>query len=275
MTTLTRPLFLLSLLALGTSLLPARAEACSCMPAGFTDFMAPEDGATSVPTNTRIWVGGQQLGNGDFSGQTTLPIELQDASGNAVPGTEQKLVGAAELVAVFVPAADLTPGESYQVVVGSEVLSTFSVGGGRDETPPQVPSIVSQDNIHESGNVSSCGEAHYANLGIRHDGVLALMDREEESTLDATLPAGTLTELVVRDTVTLGDAPCATSWEEAKRGSKTQVRFSAFDLAGNFSGWSQDETVRIGAESGCSTVAGSPALALLLVGALAVRRRLR
>lgn len=275
MTTLTRSLLSLSFLALGTALLPGRAEACSCMPPGFTSFMAPEDGATAVPTNTRIWVGGQQTGGGDFSGQTALPIELRDAQGNVVPGDEQELQGAFELVAVFVPDAELTPGENYQVLIGGEVLSTFSVGDGRDDMPPQIPVITSQDNIHESGNFSSCGEAHYANLGVSHGGVLALMDREEESTLDETHPAGILTELVIRDSVTLGNAPCQSSWDEAKRGSKTQVRFSAFDLAGNFSGWSQNETIRIGAENGCSTVAGSPALALLLVGALAVRRRLR
>jgi hypothetical protein len=123
-------------LVLGSSIF---GQACNCccgvaLPPA-PDLLEPAMGATDVPLNVRVWLGARFVGD----------VVLQGAA-LTMTGPEGAIAGQKSIVShtdssdpaivVFSPAAPLTPGTSYNVMVGTELATTFTTGTTTADTPP-------------------------------------------------------------------------------------------------------------------------------------------
>jgi uncharacterized protein (TIGR03382 family) len=247
-------------------LVPTAALACSCPVPGADGFtVAPVDGATGVPTNTRVWVVSAVPG--------TLVLE---GGGERVGGRITHVGGVAT---VLTPERELQQRTSY-VLIGVDARgdtpldTTFTTGDGPDADPPEVDASPGRVIAEDEG---PCGPVYLAGFTVRTQGaLLAVADVGGGATLDPAGPSGTVSgslsplqqhaELEPERSVDLGSTLCGQSWPGAAPGASTTVRFGAFDLAGNFSGWSPALTAKFPEASGCSAggVPGWPALLALL-----------
>ena len=266
--------------------LPATSFACSCMEPGATFFLQPEDGATGVPVNTLVWVGAGQT-RGLFEGDPQLPIELLDADEVVLPGTEGRLRSLNDTIDVFTPDLLLEADTTYTVRVGEQVISTFTTGSDVDEEAPPVPEeteVSTWSRAAEPFGTTSCGPlpaSHGVSItwDMQGDSVLVLLDQDGLAEVDTDGIAGSAPGLAPHGSASLGNGfVCGgDTWEEARLGATTEVRYASFDLAGNFSGWSEPEEVTVRAGSGCSAAGDTTPTALLvligLLGVVGVRRR--
>ena len=256
------------------------ADACSCAWLE-TDFLAPVNGATDVPTNARVWIGsGLYWGE---PGDAEFRIELLDGDGVPVAVSVTDLMGYNDLISVLTPSVPLQAGETYRIRVdGDETLGTFTVGSGEDTSPPEVP--VEEDRTSSAdaripNMMSSCGYSDVVTLTLGNAGLVQVANIEGADALDTDALEGESSDLSVDGQLRIGSAGCTWSWPDAEPGASTTVRWGAYDIAGNFSGWSEPEKVTI-PPAGCSCVLGSattqaaPLAALLLaLSVLAIRRR--
>ena len=273
-------------LILATLTLPATSLACSCMEPGATFFLQPEDGATGVPTNALVWVGGAQT-RGLFAGETQLPIEVLDADEIVLPGTEGRLRSLNDTIDVFTPDLLLEADTTYTVRVGDQLISTFTTGSGVDDEAPSIPEqteVSSWSEPAEPFGTTSCGPtpaSHGVSISwdMQGDSVLVLLDQDGLADVDVEGIAGSAPGLAPHGSASLGNGfVCGgDTWEDARLGATTEVRYGSFDLAGNFSGWSEPEEVTVRAGSGCSAAGDTSPTALLvllgLLGVVGVRRR--
>lgn len=241
---------------------PATAVTCICLPS--VQVIAPADGAVDVPVNARLWMGDSDSGPW-----------LTDATGQEVPGTVSSLRSMAGIVRVFTPDAPLTPGATY-IGSGSPGETIFTVGTDTDTTPPLVPSVTSREQFFGDTSCGGSGDDRVLTLGIADRAVVTLVDINRSSNLNPSVPEGPIS--VVADDgemVHIGKSPCTRSWEGV---GDIGVRLGSFDVAGNFSGWSEEspETVETG---GCtctaSTMSYSDAWLLLCALGLGLLRRRR
>ncbi|MCO4770923.1 MAG: hypothetical protein KDA24_12895 [Deltaproteobacteria bacterium] len=273
-------LFALTLLA---SSVPALALACSCMEPGATWFVAPEDGAVDVPVNALVWAGGGMT-RGLFEGEDKFAIEVLDDQGVVLPGIEGRLNASMEVVDVFTPDFALQPNHTYSVRINDTVHSTFTTGEAVDVEAPQIPEETERDSWSNPPTLPdgfSCGggqASHGVSFGFDMNGsVLVLLDNDGAADVDVELIEGSLPAMSVFGFTSIGNgfACGGDNWEGAGLGATTDVRYASFDVAGNFSGWSEDETVKV-TPRGCSAAGGSSPVgifALLGLGGLAAVRR--
>jgi len=255
------------------------ASACSC---ALEEGILPKSDSVDVPSNTKIWP----------IGACEAPT-LQKADGTDVPLMSAQVAGQK----VFEPASPLDVGGSYEIhcitKAATELVSNFTVAAGPDTTPPAAPTVtIGQKNAGGSTS-DSCGEYEYTSMLVAHAGDVVVLDVAGKATLDAQSLGGTVVDqFYPGESYHVGGAPCKSlNWDFEANGDAPGVRFAAFDLAGNFSGWSaamsvpaaakppvdtgQDETA-----DGCAYVGGSdtsftPALALILAGLCNRLRRRR
>ncbi len=263
---------------------PASACACSCLEPGATWFSAPEDGSVGVPTNTLVWVGGGMT-RGLFDGEDQHPIELVDTDGVVVPGSEARMRGASDIVDVFTPDFILDTNSTYSIRVNGQVRSTFTTGDMDDSEPPAIPTETQRNSWSEppflpDGGMCGSGVASHG-LGFSfdtEDSVLILLDNDARATIDGDNFEGTAPAITVHGSASIGNGfGCGgDNWEGAAPGARTDVRYAAFDLAGNFSGWSAEESISV-SPRGCNAAGNSSPIGLVaflgFAGLTAVRRR--
>jgi hypothetical protein len=130
------------------------------------------------------------------------------------------------------------------------VLSRFSTGSADDAVAPALPLVLDRDRTINSGNRSSCpGPTVLATFEVDHEAGLLVVDRDGTAIVQSDRPDGLVTTLSPRHHVSVGRSPCFENWPEAAEAARTRVRFGAYDLAGNFSGWSEYEEVLIQPEN--------------------------
>lgn len=271
-------------IAVGLALVPREADACSCIdPKDSISLIAPEDGATEVPVNAKIWVGGGRVQR-EYNEQTgkmeASPIELLDNQDQLVEGTKSTLEAADGVVYLFKPAVSLTAGGTYRVRAGETVLSTFTAGSDSDTVAPAIPTVLSEDgksNPESLFGQSSCGPSFWVKFELKTEGILNVVDRDNTSALDTQAPSGTASSIEATPSVWLGSSGCTTNWPDATSGASAQVRFGTFDIAGNFSGFSAPREAEIPSSFlGCGCSAGAaPGAALMMGLAMLMRRRRR
>lgn len=262
----------------------ARANSCTAYPA----HVLPHEATPDVPTNTRIWYAGQAMdGVVDESGALVdcdEPPRLVDASGVEVPTTAR----AFSFAYVLVPDALLVQGESYTIEHGclfdkvayagglEAETTSFTVTAEADAEAPAPPDIAvgeTQSTKFENGFVG-----YSMPVEGEFEGIL-LVDIGRAADLDPTALAGEVSLASTDAEFVIGHA-CVSTWLDAKPGSSTTVSFASFDLAGNFSGWTEPEPVTVDDE-GCQCRAGGSgrtstmALAMSLLGLLGLRGRQR
>lgn len=266
------------------------ARACSCFdPASSLDLVLPADGAANVPRNTRVFLGGKQVlvdEAGAF--RDPPPLALVDADGHEVPSRASEIVGVAS-VFVLHPEELLEEGRSYTVVVGDRPLARFTVGDVVDQgapTPPRVVGVESESELEflPLGVSDSCGPSAGARFGLEGVDVLALAALDEAAALDDDAMAGEVSVVATGPVVSVGRFACEQSWPEARPLASANVRFATYDLAGNFSGWSDARGVIL-PPPGCrcsaahaaraSTPLAGVALVLVVTSRLLAARRRR
>lgn len=274
----------LAVIALLTVPTAARASTCTAYPT----HVLPNEDTPAVPTNTRIWYVGQAMQYVLSAGTLTdcdAPPQLLDADGGHVPTTTRSF----SFAHVLVPDAPLVRGATYHIehaclfdhvafadAIDSET-TTFVVTAEADEAPPKPPELAIGDAVateYENGFVG-----HSMAVEGEFEGIL-LVDIGREATLDPDALTGEVA-LVSTDTNFVIGHDCVPTWPDAQPGSSTTVAFASFDLAGNFSGWTEPEPLEIEAQgcarcsTGSSRSAAAPVqmLAMLALGLFVRRRR--
>ncbi len=266
-------------LALGAAF-PRAAEACSCA-FDETQMLAPADGETDAPTNARVWVGAGLFWGS--RGSSAERVSLLDGAGAPVDAVATEMAGYIDLVVVLTPAAPLISGETYSIQVDEdEVLGTFTVGGDSDTDAPAIPAELDRESSSSARHpnmMSSCGPTDVVSLELEPTGLIYVANIEGVDGLDPDGLTGEASELSATPELYIGSAGCTWSWPDAEPHASTTVRWGAFDIAGNFSGWSEPSDVTIPA-AGCSCTleGGAPpaagaAAAVLALAALGLRRR--
>ena len=254
---------------------PAPARACSCAE---ETALFPLNGATDVPTNTKIWVHGTMA---LFDRDSDHPFTLHLASpGREVPGRTLEL---APRLFVFIPDEQLAPGVTYQVDPSHGVSDSiwFTVGAAEDVSAPELP--VFSVERGEADEDNGCGSSAFATVHVEAANAITVMDVGKTSALAVERISGHVSDGFGpgEDSTIVGFRGCSvTTWSEAKRGATTTVRLGRFDMAGNFSGWTDSQDVEIHGGCGCSVTSESSAwrtaigiLCLVLLGRDARRRK--
>lgn len=254
-------------LAGGMVLLPvAEAEAKSC--AGPPAVLAPAWGTRDVPTNTRFWIALQAAWESDAS-LDGLETVLIGSDGMEVELVETRLGLYERELSVLTPAQELLPSSSYQLwVCDGPVCSTqvteITTGTGPDTEPPPPPAERERDH-----------GVKVVSLWVDFEGIL-LVDLGGGQLDPATLTGSVHDVTAAHDEpVSLGRGGCVDSWPGSIRDDRP-LRYGALDLAGNFSGWTEPETLAVDG-CACSTEhrggSGGLVLLALLVGGARRRRR--
>ncbi len=256
----------------------APALACSC---AFeeTQLLAPADGEADAPLNARVWVGGGMY-NGE-AGDAAIRLVLLDQAGDPVAATVTELSGNNERIAVITPDELLVAGGTYTIELDEyEVLGTFTVGDTQDQDAPALPTEADRESSASAripNQTSSCGPTDMVTLTLDGDGLVYVAEIDGWDSLDADAIDGEASEVSLDGVLQIGSAGCVWSWPDAEPRASTTVRWGAYDIAGNFSGWTTDEEISI-PSAGCSCSAGgqgaqhgAAALLLGLLG-LTVRR---
>jgi MYXO-CTERM domain-containing protein len=240
------------------------AAACDCVP---LEGVLPSPTSKQVPVNTKVWL--SRFG-------CEAP-ELRKSDGTSVSFSTSKIDG----TLVFHPAAVLEMGSAYEVLCSDGLVTSFTISAGVDEEPPPTPEVSTLDAESGSGDFSSCGSYEYVPLLANQTDVLLTLDIAGRASLDPEALSGNVPGFFFPNHRPLiGNAVCSGStWNFDSDGPASDVRLGAFDYAGNFSGWSEPETVE-GGGCGCEVAGADPArshaygiLALGVLGMAALRRR--
>ena len=274
---------LASLVAATATFVAAPSFACSCL-FGWSEFVAPADGAAGVPTNAKIWIGGSHWGAGEGN---PAELRLVDSAGEEVEVALSEMWGDSQVLAVLSPSAPLEVGASYSVLKqGGESLSTFVVGEGEDVEAPGLPVETGREASSDARGPfppSSCGYSDMVVIDVQSDGLFVVANITDEDALDTEALSGEASQMGFEGEIRMGTAGCTFSWPGAEPGATTEVRLGTFDIAGNFSGWTEDEAIALplagttttGSSCSAATSATPGVFALLFafLGLAAVRRR--
>ncbi len=139
---------------------------------------------------------------------------------------------------------------------------------------------VERGTFDEEGD--SCGPYAHAEVTLDSNVGITVVDIGHESTLRPDSLEGRVSDGFgpqAHTSFTVGRSACSSNnWVDAERGAETTVRLGRFDEAGNFSGWTESQPVRIGNFAcGCSAQSptGTSALCLLVVMVCFARGRRR
>ncbi len=261
-----------SILALtAVALLAASSDvsACECALAG-VPFL-PLAGS-AAPTNTRLWT--------SFDSAT---VSIIDRDG-VVPASRTALTFPAGSVNVWTPSRELAPNSTVEVVIDGQDFS-FTTTSGADLDAPEPPALEHITTMAVPG-LPTCfnfgKRVKTAQVEIRSDGTINLADVNRTAVLNEAMIDGAVSDLRTTDPIMLSEL-CG-SWPG---GEAAQVRFSTFDLAGNFSSWGPERRVvmpPVGRFDACacgSPGSGHDPLALFCVcvaarvGAQRARRRVQ
>lgn len=255
--------------------LPQDARACT--PAK-SDLLVPADGSVDVPANTRIWVGPGALASDDIREPDAVVarVSLEDL-GPAASESEPvpvvlKATGLRSSwgyvhVHVLAPENSLTEGHRYRFKTPRKEV-VFTVGAAAEKVPPQPPRVTERKNVtlevvptcrdEEQSAVKFTLETDGMVVVTRHDVSGDFSPEKQDGVIGYEVKRnadGTMVDTIIR------------------RNAPEELQWGAFDLAGNFSGWT---TEPFGGEDigvGCSASSLADASWLGLLGVLAACAR--
>ncbi len=184
----------------------------------------------------------------------------------------------------------LVGGANYQVLLdgGGPNLEewVFTVSEDEDHTPPALPIATPSDQSGGPTWSVSRQELRFdfdleigpsdEPLGL----IVGILSADEDVDFDEEAADGVVSLIAHPDdsVLTVGRSSCGTNWPDAEEGDSTELRYGVYDLAGNFSGWSEPITLTVIEPEGCSCSA-SASRSSLFAGALlllvGIRRRAR
>lgn len=245
---------------------PVVAHACSC--AVGLDLALPVDGSEGVPTNTKIWLDGFL----ECVGGAPMAWRLLDPDGVEVAYRSRCVLShnIADALLTLHPVEPLRPDTMYVVEEGEgNPVLRFTTGALPDLESPSLPVEIDREVEHTRPNSCSDQRTHQATLTLEGDGALFVLDAGDAGALDVAAIAGEVVEMSGEPRLRLGSSLCHGDNFPggASRRAETAIRYGAFDLAGNFSGWTEPDALSLG---GCSVAAGQVApgwlLLLMLLG---------
>lgn len=247
---------------------PAIARACSC--GGDPAVLWPAMDANGIPTNTRIWI------NDGFSFYEFTRPHLRKAGETVdVDFTVSTIETSGTTMTVYTPDAALAPNTTYELMdCDSEMCEApyvrFTTGAEPDLDPPAIPVETNRSGESGGSRRDSCGKYKAAEVIVDAEGLLVM--EIDGGSLDPKTLSGDTTVLTLERAITVGSGACLMHWPTSD--DTAPVRYAAFDLAGNFSGWTEPDSLTIGGGCSCrSDAPGAPPLLLLAVVALGMRRR--
>jgi MYXO-CTERM domain-containing protein len=251
----------------------ATASACTCGPPPLV-LDAPADGAEGVPTNTLVWIEPRSIPT-DASLDTFV---LRSASAEIAVETSRIQVSFLEIL-VLDPLEDLEPETKHTVFACIDdacdlLVREFTTGPAADDSPPDVPVEIDRDWGAEGSDVGggiSCGKTRFVEVEVEFEGVLAIELGDVE--LDPASRSGLVEHLTTERESMLADN-CIGNWPDDARDTTT-VRYGAFDLAGNFSGFTEPDTIELRDGCGCTTDRRPGTTMLAVLFAMFARRRRR
>jgi MYXO-CTERM domain-containing protein len=236
-----------------------RAEALSCSCLGATLVLAPEPGATDVPIDAFVWSANAY--SILYSGYVESELALVSAGGEQVELEQRGLtVGDTELL-IGIPVETLAPDTLYQAFscsngVCDRILTEFTTGAGTDEDAPPLPSRGESETHHSTGaGPFSCGRTRALALGFEHEGILVADLGDGQ--LDVETLSGSVTAATTDERLFVGVGLCEDRWP-GDEDAMLAARFGVFDVSGNFSGWTEPESLELPGR-GCSTSDEAPA----------------
>lgn len=223
------------------------AEACECVE--HVPIVRPSSVDVVVPANTKIWLEGPAANFatcGPLLGPGAQPVA---ATRSELLDRDARFVRAV----VLTPDADLLVGAEYSMTCdfyGSPLHTSFTVTDPADQLAPSVPQAHIGAVEHDGSSGSSCGESDYALVELQHEGGIVVLDIAGQSQLTVDAPSGSVNDVYGADGFLIGHQVCGRhyNWSFDDDGPAKDVRFGSFDLAGNFSGWSEPQEV----SAGCS-----------------------
>lgn len=252
---------------------------------GEATSLLPADGAVGVATDALIWLEVVDSSEDDDAFFPTPPLRLRDSAGDDVPLEYLGPTGgqAARMVA-WRPVGGLTPDSAYEAECESDdwdgicedapADQAFSTGAGISSSAPYVPDIDSVEmRTYPNEFADYCGgswaEDHVA-VHLSSAAPINVLFRAtragEEGPADPLGGDGVDSAGTSATAELAGEIPPAT---------RLHLRAGSMDLAGRFSGWSEERSVTMPA-AGCSSSRsfGEAALCLafLLAGGGLLRR---
>jgi len=294
---------------------PATASGAVCEGHADLSSVIPIVGDLDAPANTRVWIG-------EAWTDTAERLEVRRA---VIP---EEIIEIADITRIVAGRDEVTilhfgallPHSAYRIFAiqddGAEYeLGVFATDEAADTTPPAVPGVDGFEPVWTTGEIPGCGLFADGQLFLEFtDDVLVLDIRDSDDAvpdgddddsadpfpldLDPVALEGTVDGILFDryhpEFFGIGNTPCLQNWPLAVEGATTEIRFGAFDLAGNFSGWGEWHELTVpraidpdlagatpppaATETGCS-LRGSRAsaraalCALALVALYGVRRR--
>ncbi len=245
---------------------PSAAHAATCGK-GF-EFVLPAGEA--APSNSKVWIGLAQF---EDTGCESIELRHEGVSVDVDCSAIEVRGQLVERLLVLEPQEELTPGERYFVNgVGAE--HSFVVEAITDDEPPDLPDV----QVSPSASGASLD---FTGFDDDSEGLI-VVDADGGAKLSVDTMTGRLTSATTRDSafIHLGArGECVPrSWpgdEDIEPGSTAIIKYGVFDLAGNFSGWSEPEVLTV--KSGCtvnpSQQSGNwPTFALVLLLLVSTRR---
>jgi MYXO-CTERM domain-containing protein len=144
-----------------------------------------------------------------------------------------------------------------------------------------VPTFSAANVESGGGGFDSCGPYEYVPLIVNQEDQILAMSIAGRAKLDSSALSGDVQGVFFPSrSAHVGDRTCEqTTWSFEADGEATDTKLAAFDLAGNFSGWSGPQTIDAGCgcevAGGARPAAGGYVLAGIGLAAIAMRRRRR
>lgn len=247
---------------------PGEAQACKRACLG-SQALLPAPDATDVPLNARIWLDYWHFGSRSV---------LLTGDGEEVELSTAQISTGAGQVYVLTPSPGLLPGQRYEYWSSyqgqlTDLHTWFTTGTTADYSPPPLPVEISRSSkgYNPCGSVCLSAGAE-VNVVLSGEG-LFVVDVGSEQTLDASEPRGFVT-IASGDGQIHMETLCG-SWPGKVNQTKS-IRYGSYDLAGNFSGWTEPSDIHIrGVPAMCTcstTPATTPVLWTLVLLLLCGRR---
>ena len=246
------------------------ARACECAP---PSMLLPTSADKNVPNNAKVWIWSTRCSDASLRVKDGSPIETTSTI---------IAVGHSEDLIVLHPVAPLEIGTTYELTACSTMTPKpeFTVATGPDSSRPSVPSFW-LDSVTETPD-EGCGTATFAKVHVTSDGDLLVLDIARRAKLDDAAFSGKVVDITQAGWPwAIGEMACSGNWDFGADGDANGVRIAAFDIAGNFSGWSASQSISAPDDGcGCSAVGSStsrhaPWLLLVMMAWLGQRARYR
>jgi hypothetical protein len=238
------------------------ASACECA-GGAPTVLLPKDGATNVPTNTRVLVSSEKVGEGKWAGAdqskpapvlAVAPVDSKGKLGAPIDSTVSSMLSEAwGTVYVVTPKKALKASTRYALVrvakkKATEQYGAFTTGTAADSAPPVFAGIERFTAIigHQVRNKCSNGDPPYNQLswdyGSANDEgtagtpaedlvrILYIQRKGEQRTIRLIEPASSAPVMSVDGTI------CDAFHPTFKVGDEICATLEIVDLAGNASG---------------------------------------